>query len=146
MVEPAWRLAPRIVPYFARELQPHGGSSCRAFLGGRGLYTRIVALDELAGSLGVTPLSAFGFEDDFFDQEIRWHPAPEGLRSVEALRQGLDARLLAANGVAADLEAQAVALRIAAEQDVAFSLILRLQAKDSLQAVMSMEMRQGWFW
>jgi hypothetical protein len=141
-----YRLTPRIVPYFARELQPHGGSTTPAFLRGRGLYTELVALDELAAALGVTPLSAFGFEDDYFDQEIRWHPATEGLRSVEALRQGLDARLLAAKGVTADLDVLAEALRIAAEKDVAFSLILRLQKKDSLQAVMSREMRQGSFW
>jgi hypothetical protein len=140
------RLKPRIVPYFARQIQEYGGQSARAFVRGRGLYREIVALEGLADTLGVKPLSAFGFADDYYGQEVRWHPALEGLITVEALRQGLGVRIPAALDAAHDLEALASVLRVAADKGVAFSLALRIHGKDSLQVVSSMEIRQGRFW
>jgi len=53
-----FRIKPRIVPYFAREIEPYDGKTSTAFARGRGLYREIVALDQLAGTLGVRPLSA----------------------------------------------------------------------------------------
>jgi hypothetical protein len=139
-------LRPRIVPYFARELGTYGGKTMAAFARGRGLYREIVALDQLAGALGVKPLSAFGFAYDYYEQEVHWHAASEGLRTVEALRQSLGANLLAAPDVAQDLEALASVVRVAADQGIPFSLVLRLHAKDSMQAVCTREVRQGSFW
>jgi hypothetical protein len=139
-------IRPRIVPYFRRELGELRGATMAAFPRGRGLYREIVALEQLAGRLGVTPLSAFGFAYDHYEQEVTWHPAPEGLRTVEALRQGLDAHLSAAPDVAEDLAALASVMRIAADQGVDFSLVLRLHAKDSMQVVCTREARQGGFW
>jgi hypothetical protein len=136
----------RIVPYFARELEAYGGTTMAAFKGGRGLYREIVALDDLASALDVTPLSAFGFADDHYEQEVHWHAASEGLRTVEALLEGLDARLRAAPDVPRDLQALAAVLRTAADQRVEFSLVLRLHARDSMQAVCTREARQGSFW
>lgn len=137
---------PRIVPYFARELGKLGGETQSAFRRGRGLYREIAGLEELARRLQVRPLSSFGFADDYFEQEVHWHAAAEGLRTVEALQQQLDAPLRTARYLAEDLEALAQALRVATDQEVAFSLVLRLRARDSLQAVCTREVRQGSFW
>jgi hypothetical protein len=141
-----FRLRPRIVPYFARALGEYGGKTMTAFVRGRALYREIVALEQLAGTLGVKPLSAFGFAYDYYQQEVRWHAASEGLRTVEALRQSLGVNLLAAPDVTQDLEALASILRAAADQNVEFSLVLRLHAKDSMQGVCTREVRQGSFW
>jgi hypothetical protein len=138
-------IRPRIVPYFARQLGEYRGPTMLAFARGQGLYREIVTLDWLARTLGVKPLSAFGFAYDHYEQEVRWHPASDGLRTVEALRHGVGASLLAAPDVAADLDALALAMRAAADQGVDFSLVLRLYTTDSLQAC-SREVRQGSFW
>lgn len=141
-----WPIRPRIVPYFTRELGSYGGRTMTAFRGGRGLYREIVALERLAGTLGVKPLSAFGFAYDHYDQVVQWHPAAEGLRTVEELRRGLGEPLATARDVADDLDALAFVVRAAADQGVEFSLVLRLHAKDSMQAVCTREVRQGSFW
>ena len=141
-----FRPKPRIVPYFARRLGEYGGTTMTAFARGRGLYREMIALERLSGALAVQPLSAFGFADDHYEQVVQWHAASEGLRTVEALRQHLDGPLLTAPDVVQDLAALASVLRVAAEQGVAFSLVLRLHAKDSMQAVCTREVRQGSFW
>jgi len=138
-----FRPKPRIVPYFARELGPYGGKTMTAFARGRGLYLAIGALDELARTLGVKPLSTFGFAYDHFEQEVRWHTASEGLATIEALRQSPGAH---APDVAEDLDALASVLRAAVEQDLPFSLVLRLHVKDNMQGVCTREVRQGSFW
>lgn len=145
LTAPLW-IRPRIVPYFARELGRLGGPTMIAFRRGRALYREIVALDGRARAVGVTPLSAFGFAYDHYDQAVRWHPAAEGLRSVEALRHAVAAEPLAAAGVKEDLDALAEVLRSADAQGVDFSLVLRLYATESLQAVCTREERQGSFW
>lgn len=141
----SYRTRPRVIPYFAREIEPYGGPSSQAFARGRSLYLAIDLLDELAGTLGVAPLSSFGFADDFYGQEVRWHRPAEGLRTVEALQQGVAARSPAPTDLVSDLDALAAVLRRAAERGVDFSLALR-PSKDSLQVVSSMEARQGRFW
>lgn len=92
-------IRPRIVPYFARGLGEYRGKTMTAFARGRGLYREIVALEQLAGTLEVKPLSAFGFAYDYYEQDVHWHAASEGLRTVEALRQGLGAHLVTAPGI-----------------------------------------------
>jgi hypothetical protein len=139
-------LSARIVPYFARELGSYGGGTMAAFRGGRGLYREIVVLEQLARKLGVKSLAAFGFGYDHYEQTVRWHPASEGLETVDALRQALGTDSLTARDAAVDLDALASVLRTAAEQGVAFSLVLRLHAKDDMQAVCTREVRQGSFW
>jgi hypothetical protein len=145
LTEP-FRLKARIVPYFARQIGEYGGKSSRAFVRGCGLYREIVALENLAGTLGVTPLSTFGFADDYYGQEVRWHAASEGVKTVEALRPALGGRSPAELDAAQDLEALASVLRLAADDGVDFCLALRIRRKDSLQVVSSMERRQGRFW
>lgn len=135
------RPRPRIVPYFAAELGVYGGDTMTAFARGRGLYLEITALDALARTLGVKPLSTFGFAYDHFGQEVHWYTAADGLTTAEALRQERNSP-----AVAQDLVALAAVLRAAAAKDVSFSLVLRLWEKDSMQVVCTRETRQGSFW
>jgi hypothetical protein len=137
-------LRPRIVPYFKRELGPYGGAAMNAFPRGRALYREIAALDGLAKTLGVEPLSAFGFAYDYYEQQVQWHSASAGLRTAEALRQGVRAQ--AASDLVQDLDALASVLRVAVERAIEFSLVVRLHAKDSMQGVCTREVRQGSFW
>ena len=137
------RLKPGIIPYFAQALGPYGGQSSTAFHRGRGLYQEIDVLDQLARNLGVKALSEFGFADDYYNQEVVWHSAAEGLRTAEALERG--AANDPAHNLADDLAALASVLRVAAEQGGQFCLVLRI-GKDSLQSVSAMEGRQGKFW
>lgn len=139
-------IKPRIVPYFTRELDKYGGRTMTAFSRGRGLYREIVPLEQLAVTLGVEPLSAFGFAYDHYEQDVHWHAAAGGLRTVEALRQGLAAYSITAPEVADDLDALASVLREAESQGVHFSLVLRLHETDNMQAVCTREVRQGSFW
>ena len=137
---------PRIVPYFKQELGPYGGSTMAAFFRGRAVYREILALEDLATCLGVAPLSAFGFSHDLYEQEVRWHAPSDGLRTVEALRQGAGTQSSAPPALIQDLEALTTILRVAAERNVQFSLVLRLHAKDSMQGVCTREVRQGSYW
>lgn len=138
------RIKPRIVPYFASMLADYGGASSAAFKRGRQLYLQFDELERRAVAAGVTPLSAYGFADDYYGQEVRWRSANEGLNTVMALRAACDAR--DEPELAADLAALEGALRIAQEKGVTFSLALRPGASDSLQVVSSMEVRSGRFW
>jgi len=138
------RIKPRIVPYFARKLGDYGGANSAAFKRGRALYLEIDVLEKFAAASNVTPLSAFGFADDYYEQQVQWHGADDGLRSVTALRRGLAAQT--ESELAHDLAALEAALRIAAEQGVEFCLLLRRLKKDSRQAVEAGELRSGRFW
>jgi hypothetical protein len=82
----------------------------------------------------VKPLSTFGFADDYYEQEVSWHAPSEGIRSIEALLQGLGSLAITAPGVAEDLRTLASVLRITADQGIDFSLMLRLSAKDGMQS------------
>lgn len=135
------RPKPRVVPYFQSELGRLGGDTMTAFYRGRALYLQMTELDALAERLGAKPLSAFGFAYDHFGQAVQWHPARDGLATVDALRRAVDAQPLVQ-----DLDALASLLRTAAEKDVPFSLVLRVFATDNLQGVCTRETRQGSFW
>lgn len=139
-------LRPRIVPYFANELGSYGGETMAAFQRGRGLYREIVALEQLGRSRGVKSLASFGFRYDHYGQNVQWHPASEGLRTVDALRQGLGTHGAIGRDVALDLDALASVLRTAADRGVDFSLVLRLHATENMQGVCTREVRQGSFW
>ena len=115
-----------------------------AFPRGCALYREITTLDRLADSLGVEPLSAFGFAYDHYDQEVYWHAAAAGLRTAEALRQETGAN--AAPDLTQDLDALVSVLHAAASQNVEFSLVLRLHTRNSMQDVCAREVRQGSFW
>jgi hypothetical protein len=142
-----WRqiIEPRVVPYFARQLEPYGGNSSLAFQTGRDIYRSLSELDDLAAALGVKPLSAFGFADDFYEQPVEWHSASDGLATIDALRGELVSRS-GDGSIELDLETLAAVLRIAATQDVGFSLVLRLYNHESIQAISTLQPRSGSFW
>ena len=117
-----------------------------AFRRGRGLYQEIVALEQLARTLGVIPLAAFGFAYDHYKQTVEWHQASIGLETVEALRHALGTGAPTSRDVALDLESLSSVLRTAADQGVEFSLVLRLHATENMQVVQTLETRQGSFW
>ncbi len=81
---------------------------------------------------------------------IQSRPTPDTMLSPRSmrttLRRGLGADLLAEADVANDLETLAAVLRVAADRGVPFSLVLRLQKKDSIQVISSGEHRKGSFW
>ncbi len=142
-----FRAKARIVPYFARELGPYPGESAVAFGRGHDLYRSSAALDRLAATLGVRPLSTFGFGDDLYEQPVHWSPPSEGLRTVEALRAGLGGCPSAGPDIARDLDALASVLRIAVAQGVGFALLLRLGGGDAQSAgVFEARSRVGRFW
>jgi hypothetical protein len=138
------RIKPRIVPCFARKLGDYGGANSTAFNRGRALYLEIDMLEKLAAASNVTPLSTFGFADDYYEQQVQWHGADDGLRTVAALRQG--PAVQTESELAHDLAALDGALRVAAEQGVGFCLVLRRLKKDSRQVVEAGELRSGSFW
>ncbi|MCL4181171.1 MAG: hypothetical protein KJ072_25930 [Verrucomicrobia bacterium] len=75
----------RIVPYFESRVATYPDSQPDAFSTGVHLARRCRFLDERAVEAGVSPLSSFGFRDDRDWQQLIWHPASAGLRTVEAL-------------------------------------------------------------
>jgi hypothetical protein len=115
-----------------------------AFLRGRALYREIAALEAAAERLCVRPLSDFGFTHDLYEEAVRWHPASDGLRTVAALRQEIQAN--SPPDLVQDLDALAAILRLADRRNIEFSLVLRLHAKDNMQGVCTREVRQGSYW
>jgi hypothetical protein len=133
----------RIVPYFARAMGPYPGETSAAFARGHDFYRQSAALDRLARTLGVTPLSAFGFGDDLYAQPVRWAPASDGLRTVTTLREAVAAD----TGLARDLDALASVLRVAADRGVEFALLLRVGGGDlQSAAIFEPRARIGRFW
>ncbi len=138
------RVRSRIVPYFSRQVGAAGGDAAAAFSRGHGLHREAAVLDRLAARLGVTPLSAFGFEDERCGQQVRWHAAADLLESVAALRARAGPELGAETRE--DLETLARVLQIASGSGVEVSLLLRLGG-DAGQALMyEVSVRQGSFW
>jgi hypothetical protein len=133
----------RIVPYFRQHL-----GDIDTFSGGAALARNCRRLDQLAGELHLTPLSAFGFNDDLLREQVVWHDPGLGLETVAGLlakvREQPDA-VADARAVAADLEKVAAALRQAREKGVSFCLILRA-GMDRFISPMEMDARQGKFW
>ena len=113
----------RIVPYFQQRL-----GDIHTFRQGNAIAKECRALDEMSQQLGVTPLSAFGFCDDFHGEEIIWHSADEGLTTVVGLFNSLQAsdqlKLVDKDRVINELAAIANALLKASERSILFCLII----------------------
>ena len=71
----------RIVPYF-EEYVPGPDTF---FSSGYALARSCTHLDAFAVQAGVTPLSAFGFADDYHGQRAAWHDPDEALTTVRRL-------------------------------------------------------------
>ncbi len=113
-----------IVPYFQQTLE-----DIHTFAQGEAIAKHCQELDAMSLELGVSPLSTFGFNDDFYGEELVWHPADKGLATVTRLIQALRAsdplKLSDQDQVISELVAIENALRKASEQSVMFCLLLR---------------------
>lgn len=78
---------PGIAPYFERRV-----GDIHTYSRGKALGMLCPKLDELASTLGINPISSFGFADDFYGGTPVWHDATEGLRTFSALKQELERR------------------------------------------------------
>lgn len=111
-----------IVPYFQKKL-----GEIHTFARGQTIAKSCQALDELAVQLGLKPLSAFGFNDDFAGEELTWHAPEQGLATVSGLLSTLrdSPRLIRQQAQVIDeLAAIEHALRIACERGVPFCFLL----------------------
>lgn len=112
-----------VVPYFPRRV-----GEISTFSHGESLARHVAELDGMAASLGVTPLSSFGWNDDIERESLVWHPASEGLKTVNALLASLEGEVLKwddHDGTVDDLKRLSQALARAEAQDIPFSLLLR---------------------
>jgi hypothetical protein len=144
----------RIVPYFSdknfRREQGKGASeeARQAFQSGYGIAADLALLDDVAAEVGISPLSAFGFGDDIFNQRPQWTELDEGLRTVTALITALhnhDASRRLSVSTLSDLETLRDALTRGRETQTSFSLIVRYGPDDFISGY-EMEKRTGTFW
>jgi len=111
----------RVVPYFPRKV-----GEIETYPKGESLARHVAELDEIAASLGLTPLSAFGWNDDMQHELLVWHGSSEGLKTVNALLAFLGSEEMAWDDhveTFADLKRLAHALARADAQDIPFSLL-----------------------
>jgi hypothetical protein len=134
------RPRPRIVPYFAAELVRSWRRHDDCVRARPRLVLEITALDALAHSRGVKPLSTFGFAS-----------TTSGSKSI-GTRQPTDLRRRRRSGRSgtAPQSPRTSSARPGAahrrRKGRTFSLVLRFGEKDSLQVVCTRETRQGSFW
>ncbi len=128
-----------IVPYFERRV-----GDIHTFGSGSEVAKHCQELDEFSLRLGLTPLSAFGFDDEYFGEKLTWHSAEIGLVTVVGLLQFFrenDDRTVSSNGqLIRELVAIEDALRKAAEHGIKFCLLLRI---GNVTNAMEWEQRKG---
>jgi len=107
----------RIVPYFEKSL-----GDAQPFAAGVELARRAERLDRLATEAGATPLSNFGFNDDFVGQAVTWHEPALALATIRAVLPKVAETELA---LRRDLELLSEALNRAAARRIRFALLLR---------------------
>jgi len=103
-------------------------SRATAFLGGEALARNLETLDMLAREAGVTPISGFGFADDFYGEELTWHAPEEGLTTVLTLLERVaeqPSRVDDAEAVTKDLKRVAGALEDARVFPTRFCFLVR---------------------
>ena len=113
----------RVTPYFRSRV-----GETTTYCSGHGLARHMLELDELARTLGVTPLSEFGWNDDLAGEELVWHDAARGLKTVNALLAHLQVDEFAESEQAEvidDLKRIANDLGRADQQSIPFCLLLQ---------------------
>lgn len=120
----------RVHPYFEKPVSSAEKPVCSgaAFLSGETIAKELESLDALAGKMGVAPLSAFGFEDDFFGEEPKWHAPEEGLKTVSMLLECVKDQpsgVCDVGGVTKDLKKIANALEDARKRKIRFCFLVR---------------------
>ena len=132
----AWQTS--IVPYF--EKSP---GEIETFCQGHQIARNCERLDLLAGELGLTPISAFGFNDDLAGETVEWHAADSALATFQALAAAVaqsPERFLKPNKLQKELSAVVDALQKAREKNIRFCLLLRIGDSTSVQ---EWEVRKG---
>jgi hypothetical protein len=120
----AWNTARHtgIVPYFQQRL-----GDIHTFASGHAVAKSCQALDEVAVSSGLEPLSAFGFNDDFAGEKLTWHSPHEGLAAVCGLLRALEQGpppLAGRPQIISELKAIESALQKACDRDIPFCFLL----------------------
>ena len=136
----AFRVASQtsIVPYFQNEV-----GDIHTFVRGHAVARSCQVLDDLALQLGLTPISAFGFNDDMARETVVWHPPEQGLATFSGLLAALQDRPNAVprqDRLIKELTAIVDALQKATGQNIPFSLLLRVGDGTS---AMEWEQRKG---
>ncbi len=115
----------RIVPYFERDV-PEAWDTF--FDCGHLIARHCLRLDALAKAANVKPISAFGFEDQFYNVAAPWFGAQEGLATVTHLLEQLRAQselVDDSDKIVTELEKIQLRLQNAAELGVRFCFHLR---------------------
>lgn len=127
-----------IVPYFQKPL-----GDIHTFAQGHAVARSCQALDGLAAGLGLTPLSAFGFNDDLAGETVNWHPPAQGLATISGLLAALrdhPETIPRQDRLIKELTAIEHALQKAVACDVPFCLLLRTA---DVTSSLEWERRQG---
>ena len=130
----------RVYPYFESRV-----GDIHTYAEGYFVARHLLEVDELAEAQGVTPLSAFGWNDDMQGETLIWHPSAAGLKTANALLARLEAEDFDRGdlaGIVEDLKRIAHALDRADRGGIRFCLIL--QHGDATNA-MEHEQRKGTF-
>lgn len=118
-----WLQHATVVPYF-----PSRVGELETFGSGESVARHVAELDEVANSLGLMPLSSFGWNDDVYGEPLVWHESATGLKTVNALLAYLEAEEFAWADhaeIIADLKRIGHALERADARGIPFSLLLR---------------------
>jgi hypothetical protein len=113
-----------IVPYFQQEV-----GDIHSFAQGHAVARSCQMLDELALQLGLTPLSAFSFNDDLAGETVVWHPSGHGLATFSGLLAALHERpnfVPRQDQLFKELTNIVDALKKATNRNIPFSLLLRV--------------------
>ncbi|MHC4103838.1 MAG: hypothetical protein ACYSR9_02770 [Planctomycetota bacterium] len=133
----------RVVPYFKARVGRED-----AFSSGAAIAKNCQRLDRIAAERNLVPISVFGFNDDWEDEEVQWHEPNKGLKSVQGLLDALrqNPELLDKLPVViADLERIKTALEKANSRGIPFCFILR-KGTDGDVVPLEMDCRKGSFW
>lgn len=131
----------RILPYFPK---PTDGTLGGAWLSGEALSDNCAALDQLAVSAGVRPLSSFGFNDDFDGEVVEWNEPDDGMRTLEAILRCLEGgsnKQPSTQSIRRELTTLRAVLQRAQETRTRFALVVRFAEGGTYQ--MEMDQRKG---
>ncbi|MEM1356052.1 MAG: hypothetical protein AAGC72_08965 [Planctomycetota bacterium] len=125
------------MPYFSKSLRTDNLPSTYCI--GHMIASNLDELDQLASDHDVQPLSRFGYKDSFTNKRIDWHPANQGLETINWLiaNRGQD------DAVVQELQAIAKVLRVADKLGITFCFHLKFI--DGTNA-MEHQQREGSYW
>lgn len=93
-------------------------------------------LDEMVADTEITPLSAFGFADDFQNETVVWHSPEKGLKTVSELLQRLrkNSKVIEeADAAISDLEKMESRLEDACKSKIRFCFIFHYDAINGME-------------